>query len=457
MAISSPLGRRLLRGFGATALNPLVTAVTQLGPVPLLLHAWGAAKYGDWLLLSAFPTYLTLSNLGLGDASGSDMTVRVAAGDKEGALRTFQSSFALVAAVAAAIILLASMSVWSIPWQRWLHLSSVSSHQAAAIVLVFGAYVLAWQQGGVLESGFRCDGNFAVAIFWLSMLRLAENLLASLVGILTGNLLWMATTYLVTRTAGTLAFGLLLRRKSPWLHLGVRHVSLKALKDLAAPALGFTALPLGYGISLQGFTILIGTSLGPLFVTSFSTLRTLTRLNSQILNVVGWSVWPEFSAAFGAGNIPLARRLHRHAFQVGVAVSALVVLLLWNLGPHIYRLWVRKAVNFDASCFHILLLVALADSLWFVSSVVPMSTNAHQRLSLTFVGGSSASLIAAYFLIPILRLDGAAWALLLASLSMMGMVLRATLRQLHDTPGGFVAALLKFPGWWRPARTGAEA
>ena len=53
---------RLMRGFGANALGPVVTAIIQLGSVPIFLHAWGAAKYGDWLLLSAIPSYLSLSD-----------------------------------------------------------------------------------------------------------------------------------------------------------------------------------------------------------------------------------------------------------------------------------------------------------------------------------------------------------------------------------------------------------
>src|ERR1700731_1725951 len=93
------LRHRFMRGFGATALGPVVTAIIQLGSVPVFLHVWGAAKYGDWLLLSAIPSYLTLSDLGFGNASGSDMPMLVAANDHEGALRTFQSSWVLVTCV----------------------------------------------------------------------------------------------------------------------------------------------------------------------------------------------------------------------------------------------------------------------------------------------------------------------------------------------------------------------
>jgi hypothetical protein len=87
-AAASPK-RRVLQGLAATALSPVATIFIQLGTVPLLLKAWGAAKYGDWILLSAIPTYLGLTNMGLGDASGSDMTLRVGAGDTQGAISKF--------------------------------------------------------------------------------------------------------------------------------------------------------------------------------------------------------------------------------------------------------------------------------------------------------------------------------------------------------------------------------
>jgi hypothetical protein len=58
---------RLFRGASATALTPIVTAVIQLAAMPCFLHFWGAAKYGDWLILSAIPSYLSLRDLGFGE------------------------------------------------------------------------------------------------------------------------------------------------------------------------------------------------------------------------------------------------------------------------------------------------------------------------------------------------------------------------------------------------------
>src|ERR1700730_6627408 len=137
---STPVGARLLRGLGATALGPIVTAFIQLGTVPLLLHYWGAAKYGDWLILFAIPSYLGLSDLGFGNASGSDMTMRVAAGDRKGAIETFQSSLALLSGVSLCVGLLAAVTVWHVPWHHWVKLATLSDGRASAVVFVLAAY-----------------------------------------------------------------------------------------------------------------------------------------------------------------------------------------------------------------------------------------------------------------------------------------------------------------------------
>src|ERR1700733_2296211 len=135
-ALPQPVTSRLMRGISATALGPLVKAGIQLASVPLLLHSWGPSKYGDWLLLSAVPTYLTFSDLGFGASSGSDMTLRVAVGDRDGALATFQSSWSLLSVMSLILITLAASTVWLLPWQQMLHLAGVTSPQAAWIILV---------------------------------------------------------------------------------------------------------------------------------------------------------------------------------------------------------------------------------------------------------------------------------------------------------------------------------
>jgi O-antigen/teichoic acid export membrane protein len=461
--IAMPSGRRsglrlrLIRGFRATALAPVVSAIIQVGSVPLLLHAWGAAKYGDWLLLSAIPSYLALSDLGFGDASGSDMSIRVAADDKEGALQTFQSSWALVSVVSFSALLLASLFVWWIPWQRWLRLSSVSSSQAAMIMLVLAAYVVVAQQNGVVESGYRCDGNFATATFWLTAQRLAAAVSTTAVAVLGGSILMVALTFLITGILGTVGFAVFLRYKSPWIQYGTRHVRLNTIKQMAAPAFGFMAFPVGSALSLQGLTIVIGALMGPIAVVSFSTLRTLSRLNFQLVIVVKHAVWPELSRAFGLGDISLMRRLHRLACQASLGLSVLGGSLLWIFGPFIYQVWTHHELRFDSTCFHILLLAVVTNSLWDTSAVVPMSVNGHCRIAVAYAGAALVSLGLAWILIHPLGTVGAAIALLVTDACMTAMVLRTAFHYVQDKPETFVPSLFVLPSFRQLLQTSPEA
>jgi O-antigen/teichoic acid export membrane protein len=430
-----------MRGMMAAALGPIVTTLIQLGSVPLLLHAWGALKYGDWLLLSAIPSYLSFSGLGFGDSSGSDMTMRVAGGDRDGALATFQSSWVLLSGMSLAVLATAGSIVWWLPWQQMLHLSGITNGHAAWIVLVLAGWVLSVQQWSMIESGYRCDGNFALGNFCSTMQRLLEAAAGTFVGLLTKNLLLVSVTYLGFRLMGMLCYRLLLRRISPWLTLGLDHASLAVVRKMLKPSLGFIAMPLGYAVSLQGFMLVVGIVLGPIAATAFSTSRTLTRVGAQMLSALGGGIWPELSSAFGAGDLLLARKLHRYAYQASLILALCCAVLLWLFGPTFYRMWVRKAVALDLSCFHVLLLVSIAYSLWFTSAIVQMSANRHSRLALVYLTAAITSCALGYLLTRKFGLLGAAFGVLLIDIVMCGLVLPMSLKQIQDTPREFFRAV----------------
>lgn len=373
------------------------------------------------------------------------MTVRVAGNDRVGALETFQSSLAFLSLTTLPVLLLISIGVWRVPWVAWMHLSSLSNHEAATIVLILATYLIVYQQSGVVESGYRCDGKFAFSMAWLASLRLIDNVLVCVVGCLSGSILKAALVFLLSRILGTLGYCFVLRRKNHWIQFGFKYARMERIKKLLAPGLGFVALPLGYALSVQGFTLLIGVLSGPLAVTMFATLRTLARASFPLQTALGGAAWPELSLAFGAGKISLARNIHRRIYQAGAGLSLLMGFCLYVLGPFVYSHWVRQAVPFNATCFHILLVVTFADSLWFTSSMVPISTNSHQQLAFSFLLFSLIAILIAWPLVATIGITGAAVALLLIDVCMIWLVLKTSLKQLQDDMGGFLRAMLKFP------------
>jgi O-antigen/teichoic acid export membrane protein len=435
---------RLLHAVGATSIGPIVTAIIQLISVPVFLHFWGPKLYGEWLVLSAIPIYLGFTDFGFGSVAANDMTMQVARGEKSAALEVFQSVWVLTTAVSVSFALLVAFGLWALPIERWLKVTLLSRGQVSAILCVLCVYVLLDMQWTVIAAGFRCDGNYALGTLLGNIARFCTNASSIIAVAFHASPLCVAATLVVARLLGNWTCQFVLRRKSPWLHYGQRFARFRVIQKLFGPAVAYMALTAGNSFIYQGMTIVVGAALGPVAVVVFSTTRTLTRFAYQMVDMITNSIWAELSTAFGEGNWLLARKIHRYACQASLGLSSAAILFLMLFGDRIYGYWIHYKVAMDHPLFHILLFEVLANSFWFTSSVVPLACNRHERQSVVYVAATALSLPAAYLLMPRFGLAGAGFSLLLADLCMISYVLPHSLALLHDTPGDFMRALLRF-------------
>jgi O-antigen/teichoic acid export membrane protein len=92
-----------------------------------------------------------------------------------------------------------------------------------------------------------------------------------------------------------------------------------------------------------------------------------------------------------------------------------------------------------------MLLVVLANTLWYTSSVVHGAFNKHQAVAVYFLVGTGMSLLIARFLIPHWGLLGVPVALLMIDIMMSTYVLRKSLTWLDDSFGNFLTSLFTLP------------
>ena len=105
---------RIIRGLGANGVTQASQLLMRLAEVPVLLLLWGAAGYGEWLLIAALPTALSFSDGGFTKTARREMAMRAGRDDSVGIAAVFQStwssSFGAVSsgAIAAGVALAAS-------------------------------------------------------------------------------------------------------------------------------------------------------------------------------------------------------------------------------------------------------------------------------------------------------------------------------------------------------------
>lgn len=436
---------KLLRNLGANAYGQLITVAIQLISVPLFLHYWGVKLYGEWLILSTIPAYLSLSDIGFASVAANDMTMRVAKGDKKGALEVYQSIWIFISVVSVIVTCVFSISIYVFPLNDIFSISYISGKHTQQVLIILMLSVLLGLQGGVLNTAFRAVGRYAYGAILNNTVRLLEWFFSIVALLLGGDVLVVALVMLLVKLSGFIVIWVILRRQVAWLILGMKEASTQKIRELIKPAIAFMAFPLGLALSIQGLVLVIGIFLGPVAVALFSAYRTLTRLLVQIVTMLNQAIWPEVSAAYGVGKMDLVKQLHYKASSLIFWMALSSVTVLGLIGEFIINVWTRNAFEINHFLLGLLLVTAFVNVLWQSSWVVLMATNKHQKISVAFVIASAIGLVISFLLIPYMGVNGAGVALLLAELPMFYFAVNNGLILLGDNWLAYIKEVIRNP------------
>lgn len=443
--MQSTIKAKLLRNLGANAYGQVITILSQLVSVPLFLHYWGLQLYGEWLILSAIPAYLALSDIGFGSVAANDMTMRVVRNDREGALRVYQSIWVFVSSISLITGILFLIGIYIAPVVEVFSIKQISDSKIRYLLIVLVLYVLVGLQGNVLNAAFRSVGQYAYGTALGNTVRLAEWVLSMVALMIGGGVLIIASVTLITRTLGFLLMWLEVKKKIPWLVIGTKNASLRQIKELLRPAIAFMIFPLGLAFSLQGMVLIVGMSLGAAAVVAFSAYRTLSRLLVQVVTMLNHSVWPEISAAYGANQLDLVSQLHRKGSCVSLWISVLGVTGLGSLGAWFIKIWTHDAFEANQVLFLLLLLTTFLNVMWQTSWVVLMATNQHQKIAAAFIVSATSGLLAAWLILPVLGINGAGLVLVLAEIPMLYFAINSAIHLLKDSWPVYLRAVFNKP------------
>jgi O-antigen/teichoic acid export membrane protein len=443
--VTKTLKSRFVKGLGGQAVTQAVAVLIQLSTVPLLLHFWGLELMGEWLVLTAIPAYLMLSDLGFVSATINEMTMEVARDDRGAALRTFQSSGVMLGLMSAAMAVVAGLFAWAAPIGDWFGFVHLTNAEASAVIALQVAMVIGGIQMGLLNAGFVCEGAYGLGTAIMSAISLA-NFGLVIVAAATGLGPVGAAAFLIAgELVGLVVMRSVLRRVAPWLRLGLGHARRRRVRELLKPALGFVVYSVGQALNIQGVLLTVGAVLGPAAVTTFNTTRMMTRFVNILLTAYYSTVRPEISIAYGRGDMDLIRRLHAMACQVAVwlAIGAAVGFAL--LGGWFLRIWTHGEVTLDPWLLAGLIVAMLFYALWFASSMVFYGTSRHHGLAWTLVLANGMSVALAYALLDLVGLPGAGIAAAAAELVLMVFVVWRTLRMLDEPFLGWLMRVLPPP------------
>jgi O-antigen/teichoic acid export membrane protein len=379
------------------------------------------------------------------------MTMMVAGGDRDGALRVFQSCWWLIAFICAAVGLALVPVLYFLPVADLLNIHSISASDTKWIVFYLGLSVLLGQLEWLMGAAYTCVARYPYGSFLKSTISLAAFAATMLPVVLGYGPRTAALVFAVANILGTIVFGIFVRHDIPWLRFGWKHARLSEIRRMAAPAFAFMGFPMGNALNLQGTLIAVGYALGPIEVAVFASARTVSRVALQMVQLVNNTVWPELSLAYGAKNFDLLRTLHRRACQTALILATFIVLCMMTFGPWFLTHWTGGHVPPSRPLLAILLFVVVIYSLWSTSATLAAAINQHQRLAAWYVAGTGVTVLFTFLMARSYGLYGAAASLILSEVIMNIYVVPASLRIAHDTFPAFFASMLHYPQSLKPA------
>lgn len=368
--------KKIAKGIGANAYGQLVSIVVQLASVPLFLSVWSMDAYGRWLIISAIPAYLSMVDFGVSATSASEISVLLTREEKKEANTVFQSAIMFLIIVVFIVFLILLLVAFFFE----LYDFGAKEERHTLYILIFG--VLMSVLCNSCEALYRATDRYPLGTFLINTARLVEW--AGWVGglVVDGSFVAVAAYGLAMRLMMLSLMIYFLKIDCYGLSWGVCNASFYKIKKIVRPAFWYMLFPVSNAINFQGVTLIVGAVLGAGFVVVFNTYRTVVRVLVQITGVFSHSLWPEFSKLYGKCEYVSLERLYEKTQKISLIISFLSCISIYFIMPSILEYWTQGKVAFDSELLLIMLLYAIAGSVWHVPRILLLSTNNHRELSL---------------------------------------------------------------------------
>jgi O-antigen/teichoic acid export membrane protein len=369
--------RRIAAGVSANIFDKLIVAGTQLAMVPILANAWGLHLYGLWVMMFTAPSFLAMADFGFAQAAGTKMTMAVARGERDEAVHIFQSAWAAILTSSTVLILAATAIMFLLPASLFGTDPGMPVGEVRITLLLLVIYGIAAIQGTIFFAGFRCAGLFAVGAFWNALIILIEC--SAMIGavLMGASPMVAALTILGGRLLGLTGQNVLLRRRVPWLKIGLSRARIAEIKALFLPSGAVMLLPIAQACYLQGSALALGIAAGQAIVPSFTAARTLSRVGMQMCWLLNTPLMPEFSAASARGD----RRAQALMVLATLVVSIILIVpysvLFALFGQKLILIWTRDAIHSPQTLIWAMSLSIFFGGFWFPLSNLILALNRH--------------------------------------------------------------------------------
>lgn len=423
--------KRVLKTLGALFGGVGVTVLTQFLLPPAFLHAYGVARYGEWLVLSGTLSYLAQLNFGITTYASNELTMLHKRGERE-QYRALQGSTLLMLLVLSAVGTLISASVFLMPLARLLHLTSMDAHEATWTAFFLGMQTMVTLLAGYYNNLFMVVEQTHRGLNWLNARRLVVVVAALPPICLHASFTTIALAQFVVVTVVALATAVDLKRHMKHLPLGLAGANWKTARAALTPSGMFALLFAQQFLLFQVPLIVLQWILGPESVVVFSISRTVLSTARMLLQILTWAVGPEITFAFAERDKARMLKVFHYSEKLVYSLIPIANMGVLLASPILLKLWLHKPQLFDLKTYALMALISGAISMREHKQYFQFATNQHKRMALiVFFGNLAMNAVS----IPITRMwgvQGFLYVWLVSEVAQMGLIYHENKKLFED-------------------------
>lgn len=376
----------------------------QLVSVPVLISAWGVQKYGEWLILYTIPGYLAMSDFGIINVANNKIDHLCAVGRLTSARKIYAAASSLLIKMLLAFLLitaLAGLASWKFELVEFSTLRGVEL-LATALVLIIDSLIL------VLSlyqfALFRSVGKQYVSVNLNTISRIGSLMALLLIAYAGGEPALAALGSVICKLLVLFFARKKIRSEILWVNAKEKWHAYHT-KYLVKLTSSYVLLPASNIAYLHMTTLAVGAYLGAQQVVVFNTIRTFTRLSSQVIGIVGQSAWSEFTKLHSRREYMQMHYLARKIFFFAIA-SALFIFIAYAVGGiKFYDLWTAKKIVVPKVFFLWMVTNSCLIGVYTAMEVLLLSTNSHRTYSKIFFYCVISQVLISLFFIPYLGIS----------------------------------------------------
>lgn len=339
--------RRAALTGAAAILSRIVQIGTSFITIPLTLKYLGNERFGLWMTISSVLAMASFADFGMGN--GVLNTVAKASGkdDCEGIKKAVSSGFAVLSAIAVALLAIFFLIY---PFVSWAGLFRVTSYQAKAeagpALLVFAVcFALNISMDVVQRVQLGLQQGYRYGLWQLS------GSIFGFVGVLFGIAMHVSLPRLVIAIAGAPTFSTILNAihffgfLRPDLRPSWKFVSFEVISQISKLGTFFFILQMVVTIAYSADNFIVARMLGAFNVPEYSIPQRLFSLVTMMSSMLLSGLWPAYAEAISRGDMLWVRNTVRRSLLVVLLVTSMTSLILLLMAPKLIYWWIGPRIH----------------------------------------------------------------------------------------------------------------